>query len=133
MKAYDVMSVEIVAAKDNVSSIEVATRLVLGAFNGLPIINDNGAVLGIVTAIDILRAIRDDKNLENMPVRDLMTKEPAVVKQDTEIEDIIDIMDKKGIDMVPVVAGGGGGEEKTDSRLIGIVSRLDILTEKMNE
>jgi CBS domain-containing protein len=64
MKAYDVMSVEIVAAKDNVSSIEVATRLVLGAFNGLPIINDNGAVLGIVTAIDILRAIRDDKKLK---------------------------------------------------------------------
>jgi CBS domain-containing protein len=63
-----------------------------------------------------------------------MTKEPVVVKQDTEIEDIIDIMDKKGIDMVPVVAGGGGGgEEKTDSRLIGVVSRLDILTEKMNE
>ena len=65
MKAYDVMSVEIVAAKDNVSAIEVATRLVLVAFNGLPIINDNGAVLGIVTAIDILRAIRDDKKIEN--------------------------------------------------------------------
>jgi CBS domain-containing protein len=61
MKASDVMSVEVVAAKDNVTAIEIATRLVLGAFNALPIIDDNGAVLGIVTAIDILQAKRWQK------------------------------------------------------------------------
>ncbi|MFL6320951.1 MAG: CBS domain-containing protein [Nitrososphaeraceae archaeon] len=66
MKASDVMSVQVVAAKDNVTVIEVATRLVLGAFNGLPIIDNNGTVIGIVIAIDVLRAMRDGKNLENI-------------------------------------------------------------------
>jgi CBS domain-containing protein len=128
MKAYDVMSVDVIAAKDNVTAIEIGTRLVLGAFNGLPIIDDNGTVIGIVTTIDILRAIRDGKDLEKMLARDLMTKNPSVVMQDTKIEDIIDIMDKKGIEMVPVVE-----KEGSSTRLIGIVSRSDILTEKMNE
>lgn len=127
MKASDVMSVDIIAAKDSVTAIEIATRIVLGAFNGIPIIDDNGIVIGIVTTIDILRVIRDGKNLENMHARDLMTKSPSVVKQDTKIENIIDIMDKNGIEMVPVV------EEETDSRLLGVVSRSDILAEKINE
>ena len=62
MKASDVMSVQVVAAKDNVTVIEVATRLVLGAFNGLPIIDNNGTVIGIVIAIDVLRAMRWQKS-----------------------------------------------------------------------
>jgi CBS domain-containing protein len=127
MKASDVMSVDIVAAKDSVTAIEIANRIVLGAFNGVPIIDDKGVVIGIVTTIDILRAIRDGKNLENMYARDLMTKSPSVVKQDTKIENIIDIMDKKGVEMIPVV------EEETDGRLLGVISRSDILVEKINE
>lgn len=56
MNAYDVMSVNIVAAKDNATAIEIATRLVLGPFNGLPIIDDQGT--GIITTIDLLQAKR---------------------------------------------------------------------------
>jgi CBS domain-containing protein len=126
MNALDVMSVDVVAAKDNATVIEIATRLVLGAFNGVPIINDSGSVVGIITAIDILRAIRDGKSLDTILVRDLMTSNPSVVKQDTAIEEVIDIMDKKGIEMVPVV-------EDDDGRLIGVISRSDILKEKINE
>jgi CBS domain-containing protein len=127
MKAYDVMSVDVIAAKDNVTAIEIGARLVLGAFNGLPIIDDNGTVIGIVTTIDILRAIRDGKNLEKMLARDLMTKNPSVVMQDTKIEDIIDIMDKKGIEMVPVIEERKEeekeeGDDNSSTRLIGIVS-----------
>ncbi|HZA64798.1 MAG TPA: CBS domain-containing protein [Nitrososphaeraceae archaeon] len=125
MNALDVMSVDVVAAKENATVIEIATRLVLGAFNGVPIINDSGSVTGIITAIDILRAIRDGKSLDSILVRDLMTPNPSVVKQDTAIEQVIDVMDKKGIEMVPVV--------EDDGRLIGVISRSDILKEKINE
>ena len=126
MNAFDVMSVDVVAAKDNATVIEISTRLVLGVFNGMPIIDDNGSVIGIITAIDILRAIRDGKDLNTLLVRDLMTQNPSVVKQNTRIEEVIDIMDKKGIEMVPVVEDG-------DGRIIGVISRSDILKEKLNE
>lgn len=56
-------------------------------------------------------------------VKDLMTPNPSVVKQDTAIEGVIDVMDKKGIEMVPVV--------EDDGRLIGVISRSDILKEKI--
>ncbi|MDQ3837742.1 MAG: CBS domain-containing protein [Thermoproteota archaeon] len=125
MNALDVMSIDIVAAKDNATVIEIATRLVLGAFNGVPIINDNGSVIGIITAIDILRELRNGKSIDSILVRDLMTPNPSVVTQDTAVEKVIDIMDKKGIEMIPVV--------EEDGRLIGVISRSDILREKLNE
>jgi CBS domain-containing protein len=62
-----------------------------------------------------------------MLARDIMTKNPLVVTQDTKVEDIIDIMDKQGIEMVPVV------DEQANKRLIGIVSRSDILMEKISK
>jgi predicted transcriptional regulator len=48
-----------------------------------------------------------------------------VVKQDTELEGIIDIMIQRVIVLVPVV--------DDDKNLIGVVARLDILREKLNE
>ena len=119
------MSVNIVAAKDNATAIEIATRLVLGPFNGLPIIDDQGKVTGIITTIDLLQAIKEGKNLDDMSAGDLMTRSPAVIYQDTTTTEMIDIMYRKRIDMLPVV--------EEDHRLIGIVSRQDILREKLNE
>lgn len=125
MNAYDAMSVNVVAAKDDTTAIEISTRLSLEGLNGIPIINESGSVTGIVTAIDVLRAIRDGKNLDNLKAKDVMTPNPVIVRQDTRIEEIIDLMDKGGIIMIPVV--------ELDGRLIGVVSRSDILTEKLNE
>jgi CBS domain-containing protein len=127
MKAYDIMSVDIEAAKENATVTEIGTRLILRSINGMPIINDDGKVIGILTIIDILRAIKDDKNIDALQAGDIMTKDPTVIKQETDIMDIIDIMDKKGIEMIPVI------EEEKDARLIGVVSRKDIIEEKFNE
>ena len=48
-----------------------------------------------------------------------------MVKRDTPLEDIIDIMIQKEIVLVPVV--------ENNNKLIGVVARLDILREKLNE
>jgi len=119
--------VDIVAAKDDVTAVEIATRIMLEVFSGLPTIDDNGIVIGMITTIDLLCAIRDGQILKLMFTRDLMTKNPLVVTQDTKIEDVIDIMDKNGIEKIPMV------DKQTDKRLIDVVSRTDILVEKMNE
>jgi CBS domain-containing protein len=127
MNAYDVMSVNIVAAKENATAIEIATRIVTGAFNGIPIIDDRGKPIGIVTTIDLLKAVKEGKSLDNITAKQIMTHDPAVISQDASIEEVIDILYRKGIDMVPVV------EEEDDGRLMGVVSRQDILREKLNE
>ena len=127
MKAYDIMSIDIEAAKENATVTEIGTRLILRAINGMPIIDDDGKVIGILTIIDILRAIKDNKNIDALKAKDIMTRNPIVIEQGTDILEIIDIMDKKGIEMVPVI------EAENDNRIIGIVSRKDIIEEKFNE
>jgi len=120
------MSVDIIAATENVTAIEVATRIVLGAINGMPVIGkDNGKLLGVVTTIDILRAIKNGRDLTAIIAKELMSPDPLSVKEDTEINEIIDMMDKNGIIMLPVV--------EKDGRLIGICSRSDVLKEILNE
>ena len=126
MNAYDVMSVNIVAAKENATAVEIATRIVTGVFNGIPIIDDHGKPIGIVTTIDLLKVVKQGKSLDNITARQIMTSDPAVIYQDASIEEIIDILYRKGIDMVPVI-------EEDDGRLVGVVSRQDILREKLNE
>ena len=119
------MTTNVVAARESTTATEVSTRLLIGEFNGVPVIDNNIKVIGIVTAADILRAIRQGKNLDSLRTTDIMTRNPIVVMQDTELEEIIDIMIQRVIVLVPVV--------DDDKKLIGVVARLDILREKLNE
>ena len=125
MKAYDVMSVDIICAKVNVTVMEIATRIVLGVVNGMPIVNNDGKVIGIITTIDLLRAIKSGKDLKITTANEIMTVNPLVINQDTEVDKIIDIMDKNNISMLPVI--------ENDGRIIGICSRSDIIKEILNE
>jgi len=128
LNAYDFMSPQVVVAKENTNAEQISSRLLAGEFNGVPVVDDNGAVIGIVTALDILRAIQGGKKLNTMLARDIMTPNPSTVKKDTPIEDIIRIMVEKEIVLVPVVE-----DDNNNNKLIGVVARLDILREKLNE
>jgi predicted transcriptional regulator len=124
------MSPQVVVAKENTNAEGISARLIAGEFNGVPVVDDSGSVIGIVTAIDILKAIRGSGNrkLSTMVAKDIMTPNPSVVKKDTPIEDIIDIMIQKEIVLVPVVES-----DNNNNKLVGVVARLDILREKLNE
>ena len=121
------MSQQVIVAKENTNAEQISARLLAGEFNGVPVVDDNGAVIGIVTALDILRAIQGGKKLNTMLARDIMTPNPSTIKRDTPLEEIIRILVEKEIVLVPVV------EDNNNNKLIGVVARLDILREKLNE
>ena len=127
MKAFDLMSQQVIVAKENTNAEQISARLLAGEFNGVPVVDDNGAVIGIVTALDILRAIQGGKKLNTMLARDIMTPNPSTIKRDTPLEEIIRILVEKEIVLVPVV------EDNNNNKLIGVVARLDILREKLND
>ena len=127
LNAHDLMSPQVVVAKENTNAEQISARLLAGEFNGVPVVDDNGAVIGIVTALDILRAIQDGKKLNTMLARDIMTPNPSTIKRDTPLEEIIRILVEKEIVLVPVV------EDNNNNKLIGVVARLDILREKLND
>jgi predicted transcriptional regulator len=126
LNAHDLMSPQVIVAKENTNAEQISARLLAGEFNGVPVVDDNGAVVGIVTALDILKALQGGKKLNEMLARDIMTPNPSTVKKDTPIEEIIRILVEKEIVLVPVIEGN-------NNKLIGVVARLDILREKLNE
>jgi len=127
LKAFDLMSQQVIVAKENTNAEQISARLLAGEFNGVPVVDDNGAVVGIVTAIDILKAIQGGKKLNAMLARDIMTPNPSTIKRDTPLEEVIRILVEKEIVLVPVV------EDDNNNKLIGVVARLDILREKLND
>ena len=125
MKAFNVMTSNLVAAREGSTAREIGSKLLIGNFNGLPVIDSSIKVIGIVTAVDILRAIRQGRDLDSTRAIDIMTRNPVVVKQDTEINEVIELILQKHIILVPVI--------NDQQRLVGVVSRLDILRQKLSE
>jgi CBS domain-containing protein len=124
-KASDIMTRNIVAARAGTTAREIGTKLLIGNFNGIPVVDNNIKLIGIVTAIDIFQAIRQGKNLDSLRAIDIMTQNPVTVKQDTDINEVIDIILQRHIILVPVV--------DDRQKLIGLVGRPDILKQNLNE
>jgi CBS-domain-containing membrane protein len=68
------MTTNVVAARQSTTARDIGAIQLLGDFNGLPVIDNNAKVIGIVTAVDIMRAIRQDRNLDSIRAIDIMTR-----------------------------------------------------------
>lgn len=98
------------------TSVHVAARLLCRyGFALLPVVA-GGALVGVVTVSDILRA-RDDEVGPPARVGEVMTRTACAVPPDTDIADVAVFMVDRGLRSLPVV---------TDDELVGIVTRLDI-------
>jgi CBS domain-containing protein len=124
-KASDIMTRNIVAARANTTAREIGTKLIIGNFNGLSVVDNNIKPIGIVTAIDIFQAIRQGKNLDSLRAIDIMTKNPVTVKQDTDTNEVIDIILQRHIILVPVI--------DDNYKLIGLIGRPDLLKQSLNQ
>jgi CBS domain-containing protein len=118
MKAVDVMNTPIIAAQKSASAREVALYMLLGGFSGVPIAEPDGSLVGIVTELDLLRALRAGRSLDATCVTDIMTCKVVSVDVDTPVEEIMDLLDAEHILRVPVTKQG---------KIVGIVSRPDLL------
>ena len=119
MKARDVMNRRVTAATLRAVGRDVALQLLSGMYSGLPVVDADGRVAGVVTEFDLLKAIREGKDLQTLKAEDVMSKPPVCVKEDDALEDVIAKMTDHHIIRVPVV--------KEDGRLVGVIARADIL------
>lgn len=119
MLAKDIMNKIVTAAKRKTIGRDLAVKLLSGMYSGLPVVDDNGKVIGVVSEFDLLKAIRGGKALEQVKAEDIMSKNPICVSEDTSVEEIIDLMIKNNVIRVPVVRNGN---------LVGVISRCDILS-----
>ena len=119
MVAKDIMNKIVTAAKGKTIGRDLAIKLLSGMYSGLPVVDDKGKVVGVVSEFDLLKAIKEGKKLEQVTAEDIMSKNPICVSESTPIEEIIDLMMKHNIIRVPVVR---------NDNLVGVISRCDILS-----
>ena len=62
LKASDVMVRPVVAAKKSASVRDVVFQFLNGFYSGMPVTNDEGGVIGVITELDILEAVLEARN-----------------------------------------------------------------------
>jgi predicted transcriptional regulator len=119
LKASDVMVRPVMAAKKNASARDVVFQFLNGSYSGMPVTDDEGKVIGVITELDILDAVLAGKELVKITAGDIMTSKPITATVDTPLTDLVKMMKEKNIIRLPITENG---------KLVGIVARCDILT-----
>lgn len=101
------------------SGERLAGAMTDGGFGSVPILEKDYKVIGIVSEYDLLKAIMEGKELAKVTAREIMTKNPITVNQDTPATEIMRLLQEKHLIRMPVVDDEG--------KLAGVVSRRDIL------
>ncbi|MCF6155324.1 MAG: CBS domain-containing protein [Candidatus Brocadia sp.] len=116
--ARDIMNKNVTAAKKQALGKSLADKLLTGKYSGMPVVDENNRIVGVISEFDLLKAMDRGKSLEKITAEEIMSAKPICVTEDTTVEDVIHIMTKHNIVRVPVVRG---------EIPVGIISRCDIL------
>jgi len=136
MRASDIMTRSVVTVTATTTIQEAATLLASSGFTALPVVDGDGALIGLLTEADILRDrfphdprfhCSDEGSIQGpeQPPREpaytvgaVMTSPAASVRVGDDVVDLVTIMQADGLRSMPVVDG---------PRLVGIVTRRDMV------
>jgi len=143
LKARDIMTKDVVTVTADTEITQAAKLLLENHFNGLPVVDDRGKLIGIICQDDLivqqkrlplpslftffdglipLTSYRSlEKEVEKIVatnVAQAMTSDPITIDPDANLEDIATLMVNNNIHTLPVLEAG---------RLVGIIGKEDIL------
>jgi CBS domain-containing protein len=130
MLVRDVMTREVIVAAPDTRLEEAADTLVRRRLSAIPVVDDEGHVVGILTDRQVMthflpgledpgggRPDRPDV-IRDGTVRDVMERTVMCVNENEPLGDVVRLMLDKEIERFPVVS---------DSRLVGFLTRGDII------
>lgn len=139
MQAKDIMTVNVISVTETSSVHEVVGLLLKYRISAVPVIDNAGKVMGIVSEGDLLRTEAADRagtrppwwleavsagqqvDYEKTHCRTagaVMTRNVITVDENTPLNEIAELLERHHIKRVPVLS---------DGRLVGIVSRANLL------
>ncbi len=143
LTAKDIMTKKVVTVKPETSIQELAALLVKHGISGAPVVDDSGALYGIVTEYDLIRQnkrlhiptvvsfldaaiyLESSKKFEEevkrvtaTKVADICTRTVVTVDGDATVTDIATIMSEKRVSLLPVVRSG---------KILGVVGKRDVV------
>lgn len=149
MIAKNIMTKEVITVKKEDTIEDVITLLLKHGISGLPVVDEENHVIGIITEGDLIYRsknlhlpayftlldsyifLENPRNLEaqikkiaGYKVQEVMTNKVIVVDPEETIETIATLMIDKKINRIPVTKEG---------KLVGIISRRDIIKAYANK
>ena len=139
MKAGEVMTRNVVSIGTDASVAEMVKLMLDNRISGLPVVDDRGYLVGIVTEGDCLRRAETgterrrprwsefligpgrlaEKYIHTqLEVAEVMTQSPITITEDTSLDEVVHLMEACCIKRLPVVRNG---------KVVGIVSRAKLV------
>lgn len=145
MNVSDVMRRSFASIQPDAPLIDAVHLLIKTNQRGLPVVNSEGMLVGVVSEGDFLHrtelgispppgnwleellGIEEDtpaiRRMRAQLVREVMTPDPVFVDDEASLDEVVALMDARHIAQLPVVCGGS---------VVGIVSRVELLAAVAN-
>lgn len=118
ISVVDAMNTNVISVTPT-DTVERAHAIILKhGFRGLPVINDDHKVVGIVVLRDLLKIPRE--TMASTPIEQVMTKNVFILTPDQNLEEALELMTKQGVGRLPVI-------DKATGKLLGIITLTDLV------
>jgi CBS domain-containing protein len=140
MRAHHIMTRDVVTVTPDTSIVAAAALMLQHHVSGLPVLDETGRLVGIVSEGDFLRRAeigtqrRRPRWLEfftgpgsagerfvhehGRKVGEVMTRDPVTAPDDATLDDVVRLMEQNNVKRLPVMR---------DGTLVGIVTRANLL------
>lgn len=96
----------------------IASLMTRRNFGSLPVVEQDGTLVGIVTDYDLLHAMIEGRDLRNIAAMGIMSTVPVTVTEDQTLAQVAELFQDRSLTRVPVVR---------NKKLVGILARRDLL------
>jgi CBS domain-containing protein len=118
LRARDIMSTNVISVKKDVPIFEAVKLLVENNISGLPVVEDDMTLTGILSEKDVVDLFYEGERAENKTVSDYMTDPAVCFDGNNALLNVCNFLVKNIFRRVPVTSEG---------KLVGIISIQDIL------
>src|SRR5579859_1710251 len=118
MNVQQAMTRAVVAVTPQQSAAIAVQRLCAWDISGLPVVDCDRHLLGVLTELDLIRALRAGANLQEVTVGEVMSERALFVEPETSLQAAADLIDERQVRRLPVCEYG---------HLVGVISRGDVL------
>ena len=143
LTARDIMSTEVVTVTPQTSLEELAEKFVTTRFSTMPVVDEQGALIGIISETDLIEQqkplhiptvmalfdgvfyLDSEKKFEEQvnritatTVGELYRRDPITCTAETPVRELAGLMSRHKVHLLPVME---------DERIVGVVARIDII------
>ena len=117
MLAQHLLGKRVAIAPDSTGR-EIAYKLLSSGYPGLPVVNGQSEIVGVVTEYDLLGAVKAGMDMDGIVADKIMSATPVIAESGTPVKKLVDMMIDNHFTVIPIVS---------NKKFVGVVSRQEII------